>query len=414
MDCISKFYFTYRRRPAINACTWHRALQPSSDHDACGVGFIAHTARPRRPRHRVARPRGAAAPDPPRRRRVARRGRRLRRPHRDSVDLDWRRASAAGCRRRGPARSACCSCHPSDRLHGGRDRRARAARRRRPLDRLAHRADRPRGGAARAARHDADGAAGGRRLRRRRAQTADAALYRARLRIERIARDRRRRGSPSCSLSTRTVVHKALVTPDALDRFFPDLADARFVSPFITFHQRFSTNTSADWALAQPFRTLAHNGEINTIAGNRLWMRARAADATALPGFGLDPPISDARLRLAVARRCDRAAAAQRLLARARGHAAGAAGVGARPRPAARRPRLLRVPVAGQRAVGRALGARLRRRPLRRRGARPQRLPPGAHRLDRRRPDRRAPRRSACCRPTSTRSSTALGSARAT
>jgi glutamate synthase (ferredoxin) len=122
-------------------------------------------------------------------------------------------------------------------------------------------------------------------------QAADAALFRARLRIERIARAAGVRLT-IVSLSTRTVVHKALVTPDALDRFFPDLADERFVSPFITFHQRFSTNTSADWALAQPFRTLAHNGEINTIGGNRLWMRARAADATALPGFHLAPPIS--------------------------------------------------------------------------------------------------------------------------
>ena len=122
-------------------------------------------------------------------------------------------------------------------------------------------------------------------------QAADAALYRARLRIERTARAAGVRLT-IVSLSTRTLVHKALVTPDALDRFYPDLADERFVSPFITFHQRFSTNTSADWALAQPFRTLAHNGEINTIAGNRRWMRARAADATALPGFSLDPPIS--------------------------------------------------------------------------------------------------------------------------
>ena len=119
----------------------------------------------------------------------------------------------------------------------------------------------------------------------------DAALYRARLRIERSARVSGVRLT-IVSLSTRTLVHKALVTPDVLDRFFPDLADERFVSSFITFHQRFSTNTSANWALAQPFRTLAHNGEINTIAGNRLWMRARAADATALPGFGPDGPIS--------------------------------------------------------------------------------------------------------------------------
>ena len=122
-------------------------------------------------------------------------------------------------------------------------------------------------------------------------QAADAALYRARLRIERLARAAGVRLT-IVSLSTRTIVHKALVTPEALDTFYPDLADERFISSFITFHQRFSTNTSADWALAQPFRTLAHNGEINTIAGNRLWMRARAADATALPGFSVDPPIS--------------------------------------------------------------------------------------------------------------------------
>src|SRR4051812_3178928 len=122
-------------------------------------------------------------------------------------------------------------------------------------------------------------------------QAADAALYRARLRIERLARAAGVRLT-LVSLSSRTIVHKALVTPDALDRFYPDLADERFVSSFITFHQRFSTNTSADWALAQPFRTLAHNGEINTIAGNRLWMRARAADATALSGYAPDSPVS--------------------------------------------------------------------------------------------------------------------------
>ena len=63
------------------------------------------------------------------------------------------------------------------------------------------------------------------------------------------------------------------------------------MSPFVVFHQRFSTNTSADWALAQPFRTIAHNGEINTIAGNRLWMRARLADGTSLAGFARTRPI---------------------------------------------------------------------------------------------------------------------------
>src|SRR5438132_522420 len=85
-------------------------------------------------------------------------------------------------------------------------------------------------------------------------------VRRPRLRIEQAARS----GGPRlnvASLSTRTIVYKALVTPEALPRFCPDLSDARFCSAFVTFHQRFSTNTSADWALAQPFRTLAHNGE---------------------------------------------------------------------------------------------------------------------------------------------------------
>src|SRR5581483_547411 len=115
--------------------------------------------------------------------------------------------------------------------------------------------------------------------------------YRSRLRIERAAAAQGV-GVRVASLSTRTLVYKGLVTPQALDRFFPDLADRAFTSPFITFHQRYSTNTSADWALAQPFRTLAHNGEINTIAGNRGWMRARLADATSLPGFDDGDPIA--------------------------------------------------------------------------------------------------------------------------
>ncbi|MFI5178026.1 MAG: glutamate synthase large subunit, partial [Vicinamibacterales bacterium] len=123
--------------------------------------------------------------------------------------------------------------------------------------------------------------------------TVNDALYRARLRIERASR-REGLGLAIVSLSTSTVVYKGLVTPDALDRFYPDLADARFGSRAIVFHQRFSTNTSADWALAQPFRVLAHNGEINTIAGNRVWMRARLEDETALPGHRGEAPVSAA------------------------------------------------------------------------------------------------------------------------
>jgi glutamate synthase (ferredoxin) len=124
-------------------------------------------------------------------------------------------------------------------------------------------------------------------------QRAEEGLYRARLRVEgTAARDGVRLSI--ASLSTTTVVYKALVTPDSLARFYPDLADERFISRFVVFHQRFSTNTSADWALAQPFRVLAHNGEINTIGGNRAWMRARLLDPSSLPGFAGEQPIAGA------------------------------------------------------------------------------------------------------------------------
>jgi glutamate synthase (NADPH) large chain len=78
------------------------------------------------------------------------------------------------------------------------------------------------------------------------------------------------------SLSTATLAFKGMVLPEALPTFFLDLARPDLASCAVLFHQRFSTNTAPQWKLAQPFRYLAHNGEINTIAGNRNWMRARA------------------------------------------------------------------------------------------------------------------------------------------
>jgi glutamate synthase domain-containing protein 1 len=111
---------------------------------------------------------------------------------------------------------------------------------------------------------------------------AETAIFRARLAIEQAARaDRTLAGLAVVSLSTKTVVYKGLLEPSTLPRFYPDLGDRAFESSFIVFHQRFSTNTAAEWSMAQPFRILAHNGEINTIGGNRSWMRARAATATA-------------------------------------------------------------------------------------------------------------------------------------
>jgi len=90
------------------------------------------------------------------------------------------------------------------------------------------------------------------------------------------------------SLSPFVLGYKALVMPAALPRFFPDLGDERFASAICVFHQRFSTNTWPRWPLAQPFRYLAHNGEINTIAGNRRWARARLKGLRAPNGLDFD------------------------------------------------------------------------------------------------------------------------------
>ncbi|WP_440941087.1 glutamate synthase large subunit [Immundisolibacter sp.] len=77
------------------------------------------------------------------------------------------------------------------------------------------------------------------------------------------------------SLSCHVMVYKGLVMPDRLPQFYPDLGDPRFASSVCVYHQRFSTNTWPRWQLAQPFRYLAHNGEINTVQGNRYWAMAR-------------------------------------------------------------------------------------------------------------------------------------------
>jgi glutamate synthase (ferredoxin) len=83
------------------------------------------------------------------------------------------------------------------------------------------------------------------------------------------------RGVYFASLSSRTVVYKGLLAPLQLREFYPDLDHPDFTASFAVFHQRYSTNTRPTWNLAQPFRFVAHNGEINTIGANRRWMRAR-------------------------------------------------------------------------------------------------------------------------------------------
>ena len=102
-------------------------------------------------------------------------------------------------------------------------------------------------------------------------------LYRARRSAEKQADAHGlRMYIPSCS--SRTVVYKGLMAGTRLADFYLDLRDSACESRLSVFHQRYSTNTMPDWRLAQPFRMLAHNGEINTVTGNRAWMRAREAE----------------------------------------------------------------------------------------------------------------------------------------
>ncbi len=102
----------------------------------------------------------------------------------------------------------------------------------------------------------------------------DRKLYIIRKRIEnRVAQ--REKSFYICSLSTKNIVYKGMLTSGQLRRYFPDLSNDYFTSGLALVHSRFSTNTFPTWSLAQPFRLLAHNGEINTIRGNRGWMKAR-------------------------------------------------------------------------------------------------------------------------------------------
>jgi len=107
----------------------------------------------------------------------------------------------------------------------------------------------------------------------------DRALYLGRRRAE----QRYREEEVDCyvvSLSARTVVYKGLMAAPQLGAFYPDLGDERTVSALALLHQRFATNTLPNWKLAQPFRMAAHNGEINTLLGNRNWMSAREPELT--------------------------------------------------------------------------------------------------------------------------------------
>ena len=101
---------------------------------------------------------------------------------------------------------------------------------------------------------------------------AERSLYVVRRRIEKAVIAELISDFYICSLSSRSIIYKGMFLAEQVTAFFPDLNDQRFVSSFAVYHQRYSTNTMPTWKLAQPFRVLAHNGEINTIRGNQNWM----------------------------------------------------------------------------------------------------------------------------------------------
>jgi glutamate synthase (NADPH/NADH) large chain len=99
-------------------------------------------------------------------------------------------------------------------------------------------------------------------------------LYVLRRRIEKRVIAEQIRDFYICSLSCRSIIYKGMFLAEQLTAFYPDLLDERFISRFAIYHQRYSTNTFPTWHLAQPFRILAHNGEINTLRGNINWMKS--------------------------------------------------------------------------------------------------------------------------------------------
>ena len=104
--------------------------------------------------------------------------------------------------------------------------------------------------------------------------TFEVDLYVVRRRIEKKVQAAGIQDFYICSLSCRSIIYKGLFLAEQLTSFYPDLLDDRFESSFAIYHQRYSTNTFPTWWLAQPFRMLAHNGEINTLTGNVNWMKA--------------------------------------------------------------------------------------------------------------------------------------------
>ncbi len=110
-------------------------------------------------------------------------------------------------------------------------------------------------------------------------------LYESRRKIEKEAIKNALDGFYICSLSSKSIIYKGMFLAESISEFYIDLKDERFISRYAIFHQRFSTNTAPSWDLAQPFRAIAHNGEINTLKGNYNWMKVHEQE--------MDSPIFD-------------------------------------------------------------------------------------------------------------------------
>ena len=102
----------------------------------------------------------------------------------------------------------------------------------------------------------------------------DNLLFIIRKRVEKQIRENNINNFYICSLSCQSIVYKGMFLAEQLSNFYPDIQNEKFVSKFAVYHQRYSTNTFPTWSLAQPFRVIAHNGEINTLKGNKNWMTA--------------------------------------------------------------------------------------------------------------------------------------------
>ena len=183
------------------------------------------------------------------------------------------------------------------------------------------------------------------------------------------------------SLSSRTIAYKGMLTTMQLPQYFPDLRDERCISAIAIVHSRFSTNTFPSWPLAHPFRFVAHNGEINTVRGNRNRMHAREAmlASTEIPG-DLAQALADlpaGGIGFGLLRRGSRTAPSRRSQPAACRVDDDSRGVGEQrvSRPAASG--LLAVPRVADGTVGRAGVCHLHRRHRRRGGAGPQRITAG-------------------------------------